>query len=104
MEPYDPDEVRRRIENILRPGGEYIGVRGTGRSIRVVPGGESAAEEMFGRFAEMGEELRSSTYGGLLVRLPGVGFVGYRPPEESKPATLDVNIEGVRIKEIKFVE
>lgn len=104
MESYDADEVRGRVEGILRPGGEYIGVRGTGRSIRVVPGGASAAEEMFGCFAEMGEAFRSSTYDGTLVRLPGVGFVGYRPPEESKPATLDVNIRGIGIKEIKFVE
>lgn len=70
----------------------------------MVPGGACAAGEMFERLAEMGEPLRNSTYGGALVRLPGVGFVGYRPPETSKPATLDVNIEGIRIKEIKFVE
>lgn len=104
MEPYEPSEVRRRIENILRPGGEYIGVQGTGRGIRVVRGGEGAAEEMFERILEVGESFRSSTYGGTLVRLSEVGFVGYRPPEESKPATLDVNIAGMRIKEIKFVE
>lgn len=70
----------------------------------MVTGGAAAAEEMFGRFVEMGERVRGSTYDGTLVRLSGVGFVGYRPPEESKPATLDVNIKGIRIKEIKFVE
>jgi SPP1 gp7 family putative phage head morphogenesis protein len=101
---YDPDEIRRAVDDILRPEGEYVGTRGTGRNIRVAQGGEDAAREMFGRFSEMGAPLASPAYPGTLILLPEVGVVGYRPPEGSKPATIDVNIRGVRIKEIKFVE
>lgn len=102
MEPY---EARRRIESILRPGGEYIGKPGgRARHIRKIPINEYEPESLFRKLSEGGVESEGSDYPGVLMDLPGVGFVGLRRPTGAKPYTVDVNIEGMRVEEWKFVE
>ncbi|MBA2691207.1 MAG: hypothetical protein H0U65_01765 [Rubrobacter sp.] len=108
MEPYDPNEIWRRIEDILRPGGEYIGKPGGrgGRAKHVwkIPINEYEPESLFRELTEGGVELDGSEYPGVLVDLPGLGAVGLRPPTGTKPYTMDVSIDGIRIDKWKFVE
>lgn len=108
MEPYYPDEVLRRIENLLRPGGAYIGKPGgrggRAKHIRKIPINEYEPESLFRELTEGGVELEGTGYPGTLMGFPGVGTVGLRPPTEAKPYTMDVMIDGIRIREWKFVE
>ncbi len=108
MEPYDADEVRRRVENLLRPGGEYIGKPGgeggRAKRVRKILINEYEPEGFFREIAEGGAELEGTGYPGILVDLPGIGTVGLRPPTGTKPYTMDVSIQGIRIDKWKFVE
>jgi hypothetical protein len=47
---------------------------------------------------------KSKTYKSTLMKMPGGGTVGFREVSKSDPPTIDVNIQGVNIKEIKFEE
>jgi len=47
--------------------------------------------------------LSSIAYPGPLVRLPNGGTVGLRPSSTSGPPTIDVTVQGIGIREIKFL-
>jgi hypothetical protein len=92
-----------RVTELLRPGGRLIGQAGTSSGIRILQGGQTAAEALFGQLSKGGEIVKGTSYPGTLVRLPGGGQVGFRPTSTSGPPTIDVNIEGLGIREIKFL-
>lgn len=104
-----PKEVRERIRDRLRSGNDYIGRPGgrgrRAKHIRRVSMDEYEPESLFRELTEGGVEREGTSYPGTLIDLPaGAGNIGLRPPTEEKSYTMDVNIEGVRIREFKFLD
>jgi hypothetical protein len=91
------------IIDVLRPAGRLIGEAGTSSRIRLLRGGQAAAEALFRQLSKGGEIVQSTTYPGTLVRLPGGGQIGLRPVSTSGPSTIDVVLDGLGIREIKFL-
>jgi hypothetical protein len=85
------------------PRGKPIGTRGSKASIREVPGGHKAADDLFDELTVGGTPVTVPTYPGKMVDLPGGGRVGLRPRSKSGGPTIDVDIPGISIKKIKFV-
>lgn len=91
------------VTNLLRPGGQLIGQPGTSSRIRLLQGGQAEAEYLFSQLSRGGQRVEGTSYPGTLVSLPGGGQVGYRSTSRSGPPTIDVVIEGLGIREIKFL-
>lgn len=102
--------ARERVEELLKPDGEVIGVRPRPNSnVRRVASLAPVedARETFERLAELGHDYsdESPSRGsrpGRLVEIPDLGYVGYR---ETPTPTVDVNviIEGLSNVKFKFV-
>jgi len=90
------------IAELLSPRGQPIGQAGSQPRIRVLPGGQSAAEDLFLRLTEGGTPNTPPSYPGVRYSLPNGGWVGYRPLSRSGPPTIDVNVNGVNISKLKF--
>jgi hypothetical protein len=111
---HDPTGAGRSVEDILMPGGQPIGVKGTGKRasarLREVSGGPAAADHFFQELARGGKDITPPGYPGKLIELPnGRGTVGYRPASKSGPPTIDVNAvdatgQPIPIEKIKFVD
>lgn len=99
--------ARRRVEELLKPGGEVIGERPRPNSKVRRVAVDSPAEEarqLFDQLAELGHDHPGvGSRPGRLVEMPGLGYVGHR---ETPTPTVDVNvnIEGLRNVKFKFVE
>jgi hypothetical protein len=91
------------IEDLLRPGGSLIGSAGSSSKIRIIKGGLRDAEKLFEQLSGSGTRVTGSSYPGTLVRLPNGGSVGLRYSSTSGPPTIDVTVQGVGIREIKFL-
>ncbi|ATB32459.1 hypothetical protein MEBOL_005939 [Melittangium boletus DSM 14713] len=91
------------IEDLLRPGGRLIGSEGSSPKIRVIKGGLRDAEKLFAQLSGSGTRVTGTSYPGQLVRLPNGGTVGLRPSSTSGPPTIDVTVQGLGIREIKFL-
>jgi hypothetical protein len=85
------------------PKGKAIGTKGSKASIREVPGGQKAADDLFDDLTVGGKPVVVPTYPGRMVDLPGGGRVGLRPKSKSGEPTIDVDVPGIPIKKIKFV-
>ena len=97
---------RERLEELLKPGGKLLGEPSRrGSRVRRVPEGEPEAIWLFSRLALMGEKAQLPTYRGLRVKIPDLGYVGYRAVSKSGEPTIDVNvrIEGLRGVKFKYV-
>jgi len=94
------------IENLLRPGGNPIGVPGAHATIRVIAGATlDDADNLFNQLSQDGTVVIGSPYPGTHVQLPDGGTVGLRNVMSKSPitiATIDVNVAGVGITKIKF--
>jgi hypothetical protein len=91
------------VEEILTPGGRLIGRAGSSSAIRIVHGGPAEAEKLFQELARGGTDVTPPGHVGRLVKLPdNGGYIGYRPFSRSGPPTIDVNVPGSPIREIKF--
>jgi hypothetical protein len=90
-------------DDLLIPNGFPVGSEGSRPSIREVPGGLEAAQDLFDDLAVGGRPVNVPTYPGKMVDLPGGGRVGLRPSSKSGEPTIDVDIRGIPIKKIKFV-
>ena len=77
--------------------------QGSKASIREVPGGQKAANDLFDDLAAGGTAATAPTYPGKMIDLPGGGRVGLRPKSKSGEPTIDIDISGIPIKKIKFV-
>jgi RHS repeat-associated protein len=86
----------------LRPEGRLIGVAGSSAPVRMLSGGAAAAEALFHELAQGGEVITGTRYPGTRVKLQGGGTIGYRSISTSGPPTIDVEIKGLGIREIKF--
>jgi RHS repeat-associated protein len=95
--------------DVLMPGGVKVGQAGASSSIRVVTGGVTEAQTMFAELSKGGTVVTGGGYPGTLVRLNGGGTVGLRTVatgtgvRAAPAATIDVNITGIGIREVKFV-
>lgn len=89
--------------DLLMPKGKPIGTKGSKGSIREVPGGQKAADDLFDDLTAGGTPVVVPKYPGKMVDLPGGGRVGVRPKSKSGGPTIDVDIPGIPIKKIKFV-
>lgn len=90
-------------QEILMPGGKRIGQEGDSKDIRILPGGVKEAEDFVLELGKGGKDITPTGHPGILISLPnGGGVVGFRPQSKSGPPTVDVNIPGIGIREIKF--
>ncbi len=92
-------------KEILTPGGVPLGTpNGRDETTRNLPGGQQAAEDLYGQLSQGGTPANSPTYPGSAVTLPGGGFVGIRPGSASKSGVpaIDINIPGIDIGKIHF--
>jgi len=90
-------------KEILTPGGVPIGTaNGNDETTRNLPGGQQAAEDLYGRLSQEGTPANSPNYPGSAVNLPGGGFVGIRPGSASTSGVpaIDINIPGIDIGKI----
>jgi hypothetical protein len=88
--------------DLLKPSGRLVGEAGTSSRIRILQGGEAEARAFFEQLSRGGRVVEHPTFPGTMVELPGGGLIRYRPVSTSGPPTIDVSIEGVGIREIKF--
>lgn len=93
----------KSIEELLRPGGRLIGTEGSSSKIRIIKGGLQEAEKLFEQLSGSGTRVTGSSYPGPLVRLPNGGTVGLRSSSTSGPPTIAVTVQGIGIREIKFI-
>lgn len=89
-------------EDVLMPDGQPIGSPGTDETIREVPGGAEAAEDIFFRLARGGTDITPEGHNGILVSLPGGGHVGIRPQSKSGDPAVDVNLPGIPFEKMHF--
>jgi hypothetical protein len=104
----------RSVDDILMPGGNPIGVKGSGprasARLREVTGGQAEAERIFQELTQGGKDVTPVGYPGTLIELPnGRGTVGYRPASKSGPPTIDVQVidaagQLIPVQKIKFVD
>jgi hypothetical protein len=90
-------------KDLLMPQGKPLGTKGGKASIREVPGGKKAAEDLFDDLSAGGTPAVVPAYPGKMVDLPGGGRVGLRSKSKSGGPTIDVDIPGIPIKKVKFV-
>jgi len=85
------------IKALLMPEGKPIGTPGSGRGVRDVAGGTSAAQQLFDKLSSGGRDVTPAGFGGdgggKLVQLPDGGFVSIR--YVSKPGDAAIDISGV---------
>ena len=102
--PVPPPKEGETSADVLKPGGQLVGKPGSDKTIRELPGGQAAAEELFDRLSKGGKDIAPPRYPGRRVRLPNGDEIEYRPASTSGPPTIDVEIAGVSIRNIKFPE
>jgi hypothetical protein len=90
-------------QDLLMPNGKPIRTKGSKASIREVPGGQEAAEDLFDELTAGGKPVTVPAYPGKMVDLAGGGRAGLRAKSKSGEPTIDVDIPGIPIKKIKFV-
>jgi hypothetical protein len=90
-------------KDLLIPKGKPIGTKGSKESIREVPGGQRAADDLFDELTVGGKQVSVPTYPGKMVNLPSGGRVGIRTKSKSGEPTIDLDIPGIPIKKIKFI-
>lgn len=96
------------VEDLLMPGGKPFGRAGSDERIREVTGTVDDALNFFFELvhASNAVEVQHTSYRGLMYELPTGGYIGvreyasWRSPHTN--ATIDVNIKGIPIDEIKF--
>lgn len=96
---------RRKVRELLAPDGHPIGSPGCSRTgtVRVLPGGVEAAEEMLARFEAVGEAEETERYPGRFVNLGGEERIGLRGSSLSGEPTIDVRISYVpEVTKLKF--
>ena len=100
-------DARQRVEELLKPDGELLGVPGRRRGVRVVEGSAEEARTLFEELVGMGQEVlvgkptRGSRL-GRLVEIPDLGYVGYREESTSGEPTVDCRVSVEALEKVKF--
>lgn len=108
--PLPPPKEGETPLDVLKPGGQNVGESGENSGVRVLPGGENEARDLFDRLTKGGTDITRPGHIGKVIRLPDGSVISYRPksktgarPEaESGPPTIDVNVPGLNIRKLKF--
>lgn len=90
--------------DVLKPDGQKVGEPADNPGIRILPGGEDGARELFERLTKDrgGENITPAGHVGQVIKLPDGSVIGFRPVSRSGPPTVDVNVAGIGMREIKF--
>lgn len=104
--PLPPPKEGETPLDVLKPGGQNVGERGDNSKIRILPGGSEGARELFDRLSKGkgGTDLTPPGRQGQVIRLPDGNYIGLRPKSKSGPPTIDVNVAGTGVRELKFPE
>ena len=102
--PVPPSKEGEIPADVLKPGGQNVGEPGNSSGVRVLPGGEEEARELFDRLTKDkgGQDITPDEHVGQVVRLPNGSIIGLRPVSKSGPPTIDIKIPGLGIRELKF--
>ena len=100
--PLPPPKEGETPLDVLKPGGQNVGELGENSGVRVLPGGENGARELFDRLTKGGTDITPSGHIGKVIRLPDGSVISYRPRSKSGPSTIDVNVPGLNIRKLKF--
>lgn len=102
--PLPPPREGETPLDVLKPGGQNVGERGDNSKIRVLPGGSEGARELLDRLTKGkgGMDVTPPGRQGQVIRLPDGSYIGLRPKSKSGPPTIDVNVAGTGIRELKF--
>lgn len=103
----DEGKRRRRVRELLVPGGEPIGEvgRAGNERIREVPGGVRAGEELFARLLELGKPESVAGYPGNFVNFGGKNRIGFRFVSGSGEPTMDVTLAWLpEVEKLKFTQ
>ncbi|MBI5623804.1 MAG: hypothetical protein HY924_08505 [Elusimicrobia bacterium] len=106
VNPSAPMVVPERVRNLLTPAGQRIGQAGSSADIRIVRGTIQDAEALFSRLTQGAKIVPHPILGpaGRLAELANnSGSLALRSVSKSGPPTIDVNVPGVNIREIKFI-
>ena len=87
--PLPPPKEGETPAEVLKPGGQLVGEAGTSKAIRVLPGGEQAAEKLFDRLTKGGTDITPPDFKGKIVRLPNGNQISYRPTSKSELPTIE---------------
>ena len=91
-----------RVTEKLLPDGVPIGMPGNTSRVRVLPGGVSAAQNLFD-YLSAGGTIEEKSPSATVARLPGTaGYVTFRPTSTSGPPAVDVNVPGIPFRRIHF--
>ena len=101
--PLPPFRQGETAADVLLPGGRPLGRRGRSSVVRLLPGGEAAAEALFLRLSRGGIDRTPAGYAGRLVEMEIGAMIGFRPRSTSGPPTIDINIPGIGIRKLKFL-
>jgi hypothetical protein len=96
-----PTEGEKPVD-VLKPGGKNVGEPGENSGVRILPGGESEARELFDRLTKGGTDITPSGHLGKVIRMPDGSVISHRPTSKSGPPTVDVNVPGLGIRKLKF--
>lgn len=96
--------LAREAAGVLKPAGKLIGQAGSSSQVRLLQGGQAEAGQLFQQLSKGGETVKGTNYPGALMRIGEEATVGLRPTSKSGPPTIDVNIPGLNIREIKFID
>jgi hypothetical protein len=94
-------------KDLLYPGNKPIGRPGENAGIRELDGGGQGARDLFDQWTagRGGKDITPPGHPGQIIELPeGGGYLSFRPSSKSGPPTVDVNIPGIGIRELKFPE
>jgi len=99
--PLPPPKEGETPTDVLKPSGQHVGEPGNNSGVRILPGGDEGARELFDRLTKDGEDITRPGHIGKVVKTPSGVVIGYRPKSKSGPPTIDVKgIPGLR--ELKF--
>ena len=100
--PLPPPKEGETPLDVLKPGGQNVGEPGENSGVRVLPGGEDEARELFDRLTKGGTDITRPGHIGKVIRLPDGSVISYRPRSKSGPPTIDVNVPGLKTRKLKF--
>lgn len=101
--PVPPPKEGETPTDVLKPGGQNVGEPGKNSGVRILPGGQQGARELFDRLTagKGGQDITPLGRPGQVIRTPE-GTFSIRPSSKSGPPTVDVNVPGLPLRELKF--
>jgi hypothetical protein len=83
------------ILNIIKPNGTWIGKEGSKFRIRLFEGGQNRANQVFKELTKSGKIIYQDGE-KTISQMPDKVYITYRSFSKSGPATIDINIKGMK--------